>query len=368
MAGCGRGRDDALWPRRDDSAWDLWVRAGAHSPASGPSSGGFSRCRQRRGSRISIATSPTSPTSPDRRATGTWPNGSASSGRPGASKTSHDRHARRAAALPGGGARRDDRAARVAGLARGGRGRERSRHVEGSRASPITRSRRRATSPARSSTRAAAIPENYDWLAAAGHRSARARSRSSATPCPTATAASRRSRRSSAVSPGILIYSDPADDGYKKGKTFPDGPWGPESHIQRGGIPFDFLVPGDPLTPGWASVPGAQRIEAKDAVSIPKIISVPLSYRDARVILEALGGPEVPPAWRGGLPISYRAAAGPGRAAPATSRIDEQGPRDPDRDGPDPRRPSCPTRKSSSATIATRGCSAAWIPRADPRR
>ena len=89
----------------------------------------------------------------------------------------------------------------------------------------------------------------------------------------------------------ILIYSDPAEDGYKKGKVFPNGPWGPESHIQRGGIPFDFLVPGDPLTPGWASVPGAKRIEAKDAVSIPKIISVPLSYRDARVILESLGVP-----------------------------------------------------------------------------
>ena len=109
---------------------------------------------------------------------------------------------------------------------------------------------------------------------------------------------------------GILIYSDPADDGFGKGKTYPAGPWGPESHIQRGGIPFDFLVPGDPLTPGWASVPGARRIAAEEAVSIPKIISVPLSYRDARVILEALGGPEVPATWRGGLPIPYRAGGG----------------------------------------------------------
>src|ERR1035437_4135215 len=31
----------------------------------------------------------------------------------------------------------------------------------------------------------------------------------------------------------ILIYSDPAEDGYKKGKVDPDGPWGPEYHIQR---------------------------------------------------------------------------------------------------------------------------------------
>ena len=57
---------------------------------------------------------------------------------------------------------------------------------------------------------------------------------------------------------GILIYSDPADDGFQKGATYPDGPWGPESHIQRGGIVYDFRVPGDPLTPGWASVPGAR--------------------------------------------------------------------------------------------------------------
>src|SRR5262249_54235128 len=109
---------------------------------------------------------------------------------------------------------------------------------------------------------------------------------------------------------GLLIYSDPADDGYKKGKTYPNGPWGPERHIQRGGIPFDFLVPGDPLTPGWASVPGAKRIDPKDAVSIPTIPALPMSSRDARVILESLDGPEAPAEWRGGLPIAYRAGGG----------------------------------------------------------
>jgi N-acetylated-alpha-linked acidic dipeptidase len=109
---------------------------------------------------------------------------------------------------------------------------------------------------------------------------------------------------------GILIYSDPADDGYGKGKVYPDGPWGPESHIQRGGVVFDFMVPGDPLTPGWPSVPGARRIERTEALSLPKIISAPLSYKDARVILESLGGPEVPKPWRGALPLTYR--AGPG--------------------------------------------------------
>lgn len=88
---------------------------------------------------------------------------------------------------------------------------------------------------------------------------------------------------------GILIYSDPEDDGAGKGAVYPKGPWGPESHIQRGGIVYDFMVPGDPLTPGWASVPGAPRIDRRDAVSLPSIISAPLSYKDARVILDALG-------------------------------------------------------------------------------
>jgi N-acetylated-alpha-linked acidic dipeptidase len=109
---------------------------------------------------------------------------------------------------------------------------------------------------------------------------------------------------------GILIYSDPAEDGFKKGKTYPDGPWGPESHIQRGGTVYDFRVPGDPLTPGWASLPGAKRIAAAEAISLPKIMSAPLSWRDARVILETMRGADAPAPWQGGLPITYRVGDG----------------------------------------------------------
>src|ERR1700676_3011856 len=101
----------------------------------------------------------------------------------------------------------------------------------------------------------------------------------------------------------ILIYSDPAEDGFKKGKVFPDGPWGPESHIQRGAITYDFMVPGDPLTPGWASVPGAKRIPLSEAVSVPKIMAMPLSWKDAKPLLENIGGPIAPPEGQGGLPI-----------------------------------------------------------------
>lgn len=110
---------------------------------------------------------------------------------------------------------------------------------------------------------------------------------------------------------GILIYSDPADDGYGKGETYPNGPWGPESHIQSGGIVYDFMVPGDPLTPGWASLPGARRIAASEAASLPTIMSAPLPYKDARVILQALGGAAAPRAWQGGLPFTYHVGPGP---------------------------------------------------------
>jgi N-acetylated-alpha-linked acidic dipeptidase len=103
----------------------------------------------------------------------------------------------------------------------------------------------------------------------------------------------------------ILIYSDPAEDGYKKGKVVPNGPWGPEYHIQRGAITYDFMVPGDPLTPGWASVPGAKRIPVEEAVSIPKIMALPLSWHDAKPLLSNMDGPVAPDDWQGGLPIKY---------------------------------------------------------------
>jgi N-acetylated-alpha-linked acidic dipeptidase len=104
----------------------------------------------------------------------------------------------------------------------------------------------------------------------------------------------------------LLIYSDPKEDGYARGPVFPEGPWGPISHIQRGGIPYDFIYPGDPLTPEWASTPGCRRIPVKDAVSLPRIMSVPISAQDALPLLKSMNGDEVPEAWRGALPITYR--------------------------------------------------------------
>src|SRR5579863_2020475 len=104
----------------------------------------------------------------------------------------------------------------------------------------------------------------------------------------------------------ILIYSDPAEDGYKVGQVDPDGPWGPEYHIQRGSITYDFMVPGDPQTPGWASVPGAKRIPIAQAVSAPKIMALPLSWHDAKPLLAQMDGPLAPESWQGGLGFAYR--------------------------------------------------------------
>ncbi|ORX73792.1 Zn-dependent exopeptidase [Linderina pennispora] len=89
---------------------------------------------------------------------------------------------------------------------------------------------------------------------------------------------------------GVLIYSDPADDGYVQGPVYPEGPWRPESSFQRGSVQRLSLYPGDPLTPGYASTKDAPRIDVDKAESLNRIPSLPLSYRDAEPLLRALKG------------------------------------------------------------------------------
>jgi len=111
----------------------------------------------------------------------------------------------------------------------------------------------------------------------------------------------------------LITYSDPAEDGYVQGDVYPRGPWGPETHVQRGANVYDFIVPGDPLTPGWASVPGARRIAEGESRILPRMMSAPLSFKDARVLLEALDGPVRPAGWQGGGPFAYHVGPGPAR-------------------------------------------------------
>ncbi|EKU20562.1 hypothetical protein NGA_2057720, partial [Nannochloropsis gaditana CCMP526] len=45
---------------------------------------------------------------------------------------------------------------------------------------------------------------------------------------------------------GALIYSDPEQDGYALGPTYPEGPWRPAFGVQRGSVQFLSLCAGDP--------------------------------------------------------------------------------------------------------------------------
>jgi N-acetylated-alpha-linked acidic dipeptidase len=105
---------------------------------------------------------------------------------------------------------------------------------------------------------------------------------------------------------GVLIYSDPQDDGYFKGDVYPNGPWRPESGVQRGSVQFLSMYPGDSETPGFAStmdLPDSARKSPEG--NEPKIPSIPISYHDAAPILQALKGTSVPQGWQGALPFRY---------------------------------------------------------------
>jgi N-acetylated-alpha-linked acidic dipeptidase len=113
---------------------------------------------------------------------------------------------------------------------------------------------------------------------------------------------------------GVIIYSDPWDDGYFKGDKYPKGPWRPDTAVQRGSIQYLFRYPGDPTTPGIASVPDlpdSKRIAPENATDLPKILTTPLSYADATPIMANLGGPESPREWQGALPFTYHVGPGP---------------------------------------------------------
>ena len=112
---------------------------------------------------------------------------------------------------------------------------------------------------------------------------------------------------------GVIIYSDPADDGYYRGDVYPKGPYRPETGVQRGAVQFLFKYPGDASTPGIASTPDlpeSKRLKPETAPNMPQIPSTPLSYHDAAPILQALAGPAVPHEWQGALPFAYH--VGPG--------------------------------------------------------
>lgn len=115
---------------------------------------------------------------------------------------------------------------------------------------------------------------------------------------------------------GVIIYSDPADDGWVKGDKYPVGPWRPDTGVQRGSVGYMFHFPGDPTTPGIASLPSlpdSKRISPEKSAEMPKVPTTPLSYADAWPILEHLAGPDSPRDWQGALPFTYHVGPGPVR-------------------------------------------------------
>ncbi len=110
---------------------------------------------------------------------------------------------------------------------------------------------------------------------------------------------------------GCIIYSDPKDDGYGAGDVYPKGAFKSEYGVQRGSVMDMVIYPGDPLTPGIGATENAKRLDRLQAPNLIKIPVLPISYHDAKPLLEALEGPIAPTDWRGGLPITYH--VGPGK-------------------------------------------------------
>lgn len=110
---------------------------------------------------------------------------------------------------------------------------------------------------------------------------------------------------------GCLIYSDPHDDGYFRGDVYPRGPFRPPEGVQRGSVMDIVQYSGDPLTPGIGATKDARRLPLKDVKVFTTIPVLPLSYADAKPLLEALRGPVAPREWRGGLGMTYHVGPGP---------------------------------------------------------
>jgi N-acetylated-alpha-linked acidic dipeptidase len=104
----------------------------------------------------------------------------------------------------------------------------------------------------------------------------------------------------------IILYNDPADDGFARGDTWPTGYWRTPHQLQRGNGKYSWHWHGDPLTPAAAAVRGAPHRDPATAPTLPRIPAIVLSWGEARRILERLDGPSAPTPFRGALPIDYK--------------------------------------------------------------
>jgi N-acetylated-alpha-linked acidic dipeptidase len=110
---------------------------------------------------------------------------------------------------------------------------------------------------------------------------------------------------------GIVIYSDPADDGESRGQVWPQGRWRAPFQLQRGNGKYSWFWHGDALTPGRPASPGATPLDAREVPTLPRIPAVVLAADEARQVLRHLEGPAAPEGFSGGLALPYRLGPGP---------------------------------------------------------
>ncbi|KAL7268583.1 hypothetical protein RUND412_008786 [Rhizina undulata] len=93
---------------------------------------------------------------------------------------------------------------------------------------------------------------------------------------------------------GAILYTDIKTEGWD---------W-PGDAVQRDTVGLANWRPGDVLTPGYASTKDAERVKKEDNEGLVGIPSLPLSWNDARHLLQSLQnhGSKVPESWIGIVP------------------------------------------------------------------
>lgn len=109
---------------------------------------------------------------------------------------------------------------------------------------------------------------------------------------------------------GVLIYSDPFDDGFVQDAEYPVGAARDANSGQRGSVSYGWLCPGD-LDASRLATGVCGNVTYADVA--PRVPVQPLSWGEAKRLLELLQGPYVlfSSGWQGGLPFHYRAGPGP---------------------------------------------------------
>ncbi|OSS53751.1 hypothetical protein B5807_00268 [Epicoccum nigrum] len=126
---------------------------------------------------------------------------------------------------------------------------------------------------------------------------------------------------------GVLVYSDPSEDGFKKGTPWPDGRWRSADSVQRGSVGISNMILGDPLTPGRPSTQKQDRMPKDKNPGLVKIPSLPLSWKDTQRLIKSLNGigEELPEDWVGGIPdVGDKWYSGHPDKSPRINLVNEQ--------------------------------------------